>query len=79
MATITYDITAPAAAPAGKAARSLDAVSAVGEKQGFFNRLVAAIQASRMRRAEIEVRRYRALLADTDPGFKDALLPFKGE
>jgi hypothetical protein len=79
MATMTYNMPSTATLDAGKAARSLDAVAAVGENPGFFGRVVAAIQASRMRRAEIEMRRVRAILEDSDPGFKDALLPFKGE
>jgi hypothetical protein len=68
-----------AAGSAGKAARSLDAVASAGETNGFFGRLIAAIQESRMRKAEIEVRRVRALIEDSDPGFKEALLPFQGE
>ncbi len=79
MATITYTESAALAKSKGQTAKALDAVAAAGEKRGFFARLIAAMQESRMRQAEIEVRRVRALLADNDTGFKDALLPFKGE
>jgi hypothetical protein len=79
MATMTYTETAALAKSSGQSAKALDAAVAAGEKRGFFARLVAALQESRMRQAEIEVRRVRALLADNDTGFKDALLPFKGE
>jgi hypothetical protein len=71
MATMTY---IPAAtAPEAKAA------AATAPKVGFFRRLVAAIQESRQRQAEIEIRRMRAITGDNKPGFRDALLPFQGE
>jgi hypothetical protein len=68
MAIMTYANTA--AAGAAKAA---------GAKVGLFRRLIIAMQESRMRQAEIEIRRMRAITGDHDTGFKDALLPFRGE
>ncbi|MGL4243085.1 MAG: hypothetical protein ACRCTI_18380 [Beijerinckiaceae bacterium] len=79
MATMTYDNARVVAPKAGRVAKSLDAVAAAGEKPGFFRRMVKAMQESRMRQAEIEIRRYRALVQDNDTGFQDALLPFRGE
>jgi hypothetical protein len=70
MATVTYN----AAAPASTAQKA-----ASPRKTGFFRRLVLAMQESRMRQAEIEIRRMRAVVGDNDAGFKNALLPFKGE
>jgi hypothetical protein len=64
---------------AGKAAASLDAVTAAGERQGFFRRLIAAMQESRQRHADIEIRRIRALMADDTSACKHSLLPFQGE
>jgi hypothetical protein len=77
MATLTYDTAA--VRNNGKTAASLDAVAAAGEKPGFFRRLLTAMQESRQRQAEIEIRRMRAIVGDHQPGFKDALLPFQGE
>jgi hypothetical protein len=68
MATLTYEARTLAAG-GSKAVR----------KPGLFTRMIKAIEASRMKKAEMEVRRIRALMADTDPGFKEALLPFQGE
>jgi hypothetical protein len=75
MATMTYETGAMTAAVSG----TVRETAAPARKPGFFTRLYKAIEASRMQRAEIEIRRVRALMADTDPGFKDALLPFRGE
>jgi ribosomal protein L18E len=72
MATMTYTNATPSAKTAGKTAP-------VARKIGFFRRLVRAMQESRMRQAEIEIRRIRAIVGDNDTGFKHALLPFKGE
>jgi hypothetical protein len=75
MATMTYGTGSLASG-----SRDVRGVAAAEtRKPGFFTRIFKAIEASRMQKAEIEVRRVRALLADTDPGFKDALLPFRGE
>jgi hypothetical protein len=76
MATMTYETGALEAPVSGNVR---DAAKTAGGRPGFFTRLFKAIEASRMQRAEIEVRRIRAILADTDPGFKQALLPFQGE
>lgn len=70
MATTTFT-TAVADAPATVAAKPV--------KTGFFRRLVTAMQESRQRQAEIEIRRMRALIGDQRMDFQDALLPFKGE
>lgn len=72
MATTTYN----AAALHGA---GMPVVDSRVKKTGLWSRFVHAVQESHMRRAEIEIRRYKALMADTDPGFKDALLPFRGE
>lgn len=76
MATMTFETGALNARVSGNVR---EAAAVVDSKPGFFTRLYKAIEASRMQRAEIEIRRVRALMADTDPGFKDALLPFRGE
>ncbi len=73
MATMTYGI------GAGSATNGTTAQKDVARRKSVLARIVAAIQESRMRRAEIEIRRVRAILADNDAGFKDALLPFRGE
>lgn len=52
---------------------------AMPRKSGLLSRLVAAMQASRQRQADIEIRRHRALINDNSVEFQDALLPFKGE
>jgi hypothetical protein len=70
MATMTYR--------PGAFVKSANA-AATEPTKGFWRRLVLAVQASRRRQAEIEIRRVRALMADTDPGFKHAMLPFRGE
>jgi ribosomal protein L18E len=72
MATMTYR-------PGAIAAAAKSASPAAPRKPGVWRRILAAMQDSRRRQAEIEIRRVRALMADADPGFKDALLPFKGE
>jgi ribosomal protein L18E len=72
MATMTYDTGALANA-------AKPAAPAKPARKGFWRRLIDAMQESRRRQAEIEIRRVRALMADTDPGFKHALLPFRGE
>jgi hypothetical protein len=70
MATTTYQTNAVSeTASAGTAA----------PKASFFSRLILAMQESRQRQAEIEIRRMRALVGDNDTGFKHALLPFRGE
>lgn len=53
-----------------------DRVSPASQRPGFFSRLMAALVASRMKAAEREIARYRALHAELNavPG-KDAL-PF---
>jgi hypothetical protein len=48
-------------------------------KPGFFGRVMAAMIESRQRKAEIEVRRVRALIEDSKPRADYALLPFAGE
>jgi hypothetical protein len=73
MATMTYDVGATNATTAEKAAK--DAV----KRKGVFARLIAAMQESRRRQAEIEIRRVRALVGDNDTSYQHALLPFRGE
>jgi hypothetical protein len=75
MAIMTYETGAVAAA----GSRDQQITATAVRKPGVFHRILKAIEASRMKRAEIEIRRVRAILADTDPGFRDALLPFRGE
>jgi hypothetical protein len=70
MASITYTTTA-AQTPAARAVTA--------PKASLFRRLILAMQESRQRQAEIEIRRMRALIEDNKPGFRDALLPFQGE
>jgi hypothetical protein len=70
MATLTYDAGATTATTAAQA---------VVKRKGFFARLVAAMQESRRRQAEIEIRRVRALVGDNDTSYQHALLPFRGE
>jgi hypothetical protein len=69
MASITYDTTAHS--PAAR--------TAAAPKASLFRRIILAMQESRQRQAEIEIRRMRALIEDNKPGFRDALLPFQGE
>jgi hypothetical protein len=76
MATLTYE---PRTLAAAGSKDMRGPATAAGRKPGIFTRIFKAIEASRMQKAEIEVRRVRALMADTDPGFRDALLPFQGE
>jgi hypothetical protein len=71
MATTTFNPQLSSAAPV---ARTLPAA-----KPGIFRRIVTAMQESRQRQAEIEIRRLRALVGDHKPLFDDALLPFRGE
>ena len=66
MATITY--TPYAAAPAERIA-----------KPGFFSRLLNAMMESRMRRAQIEIRRAQAMVGEPKGKLDYALLPFAGE
>lgn len=70
MATLTYDASATHAT-----ASRQDVV----KRKGFFARLIAAMQESRRRQAEIEIRRVRALVGDNDTSYQHALLPFRGE
>jgi hypothetical protein len=74
MANTTY-MTA-AAAPA-KADAAIAGTTA--KAPGLFSRIVKAMQDSRQRQAEIEIRRMRALIGDPKSDFREALLPFKGE
>jgi hypothetical protein len=48
-------------------------------KLSFGKRLVAAMVASRRRSAEIEIRRVRMMLADSNVKIDYAMLPFSGE
>jgi hypothetical protein len=76
MATMTYETGAVAARVSGNVRENAPVAAS---KPGLFTRIFKAIERSRMQRAEIEIRRVRAIMADTDSGFKDALLPFRGE
>jgi hypothetical protein len=73
MATMTYDI------GAGAATSGTTAQKDVVKRKGLLARLIAAMQESRMRKAEIEIRRVRALIGDNDVSYQHALLPFRGE
>jgi len=66
MATITYtsNALAPTEAPA---------------RRSFFSRLVDAMIESRMRQAQIEIRRARAMIGEPNEKLDYALLPFAGE
>jgi hypothetical protein len=79
MATTTY--TAGIAGESAKASAKVGTKANVAPaaKVGFFSRLVAAMQESRQRQAEIEIRRMRALIDDGRIDFSDALLPLKGD
>lgn len=76
MATMIYETGAIAAT--GSRDQQIAATPTV-RKPGVFHRIFKAIEASRIKKAEMEIRRVRAVMADTDPGFRDALLPFRGE
>ncbi len=66
MATLTYTphAVAPIKAPA---------------RRSFFSRLIDAMIESRMRRAQVEIRRAQAMVADPKSKLDYALLPFAGE
>ena len=66
MATITYTphALAPAEAPA---------------RRSFFSRLVDAMMESRMRRAQVDIRRAQAMVGEPKSKLDYALLPFAGE
>ena len=66
MATITY--MPHAASPAERVA-----------KPGFFSRMLNAMMESRMRRAQIDIRRAQAMAAEPKSKLDYALLPFAGE
>jgi hypothetical protein len=48
-------------------------------RKGFFARFLQAMQESRMRQAQIEIRRVKAMIGDKKSPMDDALLPFRGE
>jgi hypothetical protein len=48
-------------------------------RRSFFSRLVDAMIESRMRRAQIDIRRAQAMVAEPKSKLDYALLPFAGE
>ncbi len=48
-------------------------------RRSFFSRLIDAMVESRMRKAQIEIRRAQAMVADPKSKLDYALLPFAGE
>lgn len=78
MATMTFS--GLGVGKAGSHAKQAGGTKSVAGRPGIFQRILNSMIESRRRRAEIEIRRIRAIIEDNKAAIPDyALLPFAGE